>query len=437
MTRLLCLTSWYPPHHFGGYELSCHDVMHRLAERGHHVEVLTSDHRHAGVGDGDPAPVAAVHRDLRLYFRDGDLWSPPLRTRLAVERRNQRALTAALDRCRPDVVAVWHVGAMSLGLLRTIEQRGIPMVHAVSDDWPTYCERLDPWTRAVRRVPGLERVAEALLRVPSRRPRLDDTGAFCFISEVTRERCRRLSPWAFPRSTIVYSGIDGRRFGPGEGERGSAVRWDGSEPLRLLFVGRVDPRKGIETVVRALALLPEATLVVDGRAGSAEEEALARWTAAAGVADRVTVRCSDRASLPEAYRHAHVCVFASEWEEPFGLVPLEAMACGTPVVATGVGGSGEFLVDGGNCVRFEPGSAASLADAVRRLAGDPDLRERVVANGRATAAFFDVDHLADAFEAWYDAAAAGFSTLPPRRQPPPAPALSGPSLAPGGDAAAR
>jgi glycosyltransferase involved in cell wall biosynthesis len=67
-------------------------------------------------------------------------------------------------------------------------------------------------------------------------------------------------------------------------------------------------------------------------------------------------------------------------------VPLEAMAVGTPVVATGTGGSAEYLQDGENCLIFERDDAAALAAAVGRLAGDGDLRERLRDGGVATAA---------------------------------------------------
>lgn len=406
MTRVLCLTSWYPPHHFGGYELSCHDVMTRLADRGHHVEVLTSDHRHPGVSDPAEPGVAAVHRDLRLYFRAGQLWSPSPLERLRVERHNQRALRHALDSCRPDVVAVWHVGAMSLGLLTTSMRSGVPLVHAVSDDWPAYARQLDPWTRACGRLPGLARLVELVTRLPARLPDLDRSGMFCFISEVTRERSRR-SPWSFPRSTIVHSGIDGRLFGPTPAGAGRGDARRPGDDLRLLYVGRIDERKGIRTILRSLAVLTEASLVIDGQSDPSDREALHRWAAKVGVADRVTVQCSDRRDLPEVYRSADVCVFASEWAEPFGLVPLEAMACGVPVVATGVGGSGEFLVDGDNTVLFAAGDPDSLAASVRRLIEDPDLRRHIISQGLVCADRFDVDHLTDSFEHWYDQAAEG------------------------------
>lgn len=403
MTSVLCLTSWYPPHHFGGYELSCHDVMVRLVERGHRVEVLTSDHRHPGP-DLPDTPGVPVHRELRLYFRDGDLWSPGPLGRLAVERHNQRALRDALRRVRPDVVAVWHMGALSLGLLSTLIAEGVPVVYAVSDDWPAYVRQLDPWHRMWRRAPAAAgRLFERVTRVPVSLPDLDRSGRFCFISEVTRERCRRSSPWSFPASSLVYSGFDGRRFAGGRDE---PVRLDG-DAVRLLYVGRIDERKGIRTIVRALPLLPGATLVIDGQASDDDRALLRRWTDEAGVTDRVTVQRSARDDLPAVYRSADVLVFASEWEEPFGLVPLEAMACGTPVVATGVGGSGEFLVDGENAALFTAGDPRSLADAVARLRADPALVDRLVAGGLATAERFDVEHLTNTFEHWYDAAAAG------------------------------
>lgn len=412
--RVLCLTSWYPPHHFGGYELSCRDVMGRLAERGHHVEVLTSDHRHDDVADDDPAPVARIHRRVKLYFRDGELWSPSARVRLGVERHNQRALADALAECQPDVVSVWHVGAMSLNLLRTLRTRGVPLVFAISDDWTIYAPDLDPWTRATRRLRWLTPVVEALTGVGAGIPELDDAGAACFISEVTRQRSQQKSPWQFATNGLVYSGIDWDLFSLNGAPTPDRVDKPGR--IRLLYVGRIDARKGIRTLVKAIALLPDAELVIDGRASDAAQAQLLEWVEEAGVAGRVTMCCSPREDLPRQYQSADICVFPSEWEEPFGLVPLEAMASGTPVVATGVGGSGEFLIDGENYVRFSAGDERSLAKAVLRVMGEPDLRDHLIPRGVQTAKHFDAEHLTTAFEAWHRAAADGFRDgIPPDR----------------------
>jgi glycosyltransferase involved in cell wall biosynthesis len=78
-------------------------------------------------------------------------------------------------------------------------------------------------------------------------------------------------------------------------------------------------------------------------------------------------------------------VFPVTWAEPFGLVPLESMAVGRPVLATGQGGSGDYLRDGENGLLHPPGDAAALAATMRRLAEDAPLRARLRTGGLATA----------------------------------------------------
>ncbi len=93
-----------------------------------------------------------------------------------------------------------------------------------------------------------------------------------------------------------------------------------------------------------------------------------------------------REELPAAYAEADALLFPVRWEEPWGLVPLEAMAVGTPVVATGTGGSGEYLRDGENALVIgRDAEPSDLSGALRRLAGDADLRRRLREGGIATA----------------------------------------------------
>ena len=406
--RVLGVSNLYPPHALGGYEWSAHDVLRRFHERGHDVEVLTTTTRFDGVPHGEVAPFP-VHRILDWYWDDHELLSPGVLSRLAVERRNQRALRRVLDRHRPDVVSVWNVGAMSQGLLHAVAGRGLPVVYAVCDEWPVHGRAMDAWARLFEQRPGLGRIAEVLLRVPSRPVDLGPTGAWCFVSDHTREACRAGAPFTFPRSAVVHSGIEAAEF-PLAQEEDRPFRW------RLLYVGRLDVRKGVLTAVDALALLPdEATLTLVGR-GDAEAEVRSR-AAALGLAHRVHVTAADRSELAGTYRDADVFLFTSEWDEPFGLTPVEAMACGTPVVGTGTGGSGEFLIDGVTCLRCAPADPAALAGAVRRVAADPELRARLRAGGRRVAAELTTDRLADVLEAWHLAAADRFVGGQPADRP--------------------
>src|SRR6202044_3895620 len=120
-----------------------------------------------------------------------------------------------------------------------------------------------------------------------------------------------------------------------------------------------------------------------------------------GVADRVTFGESDREELAVHYGQADALVFAPLWDEPFGLVPIEGMACGTPVVASPTGGATEFMTDGTNCLTFPSGDAQGLAGALVRLSQSSALRARVVSGGLETAAHYTVDRLADDLEGWH------------------------------------
>jgi glycosyltransferase involved in cell wall biosynthesis len=175
------------------------------------------------------------------------------------------------------------------------------------------------------------------------------------------------------RVSIVPCGVDTAVFTP----RGPVA--PRSERPRLLVLGRIVERKGQDDAVRALAAVPDAELVVVGGPPAAELDAdpevrrLRRVAAEAGVGDRLVFAGSvARADVPAWVRSADV-VLAVPWYEPFGITPLEAMACGRPVVATAVGGLVDTVVDGvtGDLVPARDPSA--LGAALRRLLAD-DMR---------------------------------------------------------------
>ena len=120
---------------------------------------------------------------------------------------------------------------------------------------------------------------------------------------------------------------------------------------------------------------------------------------------QVARRAGPRAisSTPKQMRHryqqADVTLFTSMIEhEAFGLVPLEAMASGCPVIATGVGGSSEYCLDGVNCIRVPQADPAALAHAVRQLAQSQDLHQHLVEGGLHTASTLTLDRQAAGIE---------------------------------------
>jgi D-inositol-3-phosphate glycosyltransferase len=184
------------------------------------------------------------------------------------------------------------------------------------------------------------------------------------------------------KTTVVPCGVDVSRLRPdgpvaGRGER-----------RRLVTVGRLVERKGVETIVRALAELSDTELIVAGGppaaelAGCPEAVRLRAVAREVGVEDRVSLLggvSPDR--VPELLRSADIAVF-TPWYEPFGIAPVEAMACGVPVVASAVGGMIDTVVSKVTGEHVPPRRPQTLAAVLRELLDDP---ARLRAYGRAGA----------------------------------------------------
>lgn len=396
--KVLAVIHLYPPHHLGGYEVACQSVMERFAERGIDVEVLTADHHMAGVDE--VASPFRVRRVLRGWW-DWDAWEPArlnFRERVALERHNQRALLNAVTEFQPDVASVWDLGMMSWSLATLLERRNVPIVLTFLDDWITFAYVFDAWSRIFDRRPWLRPLGTTLgleTRLPAFRGALA-SNASQMIERAVEERSR----WKFPNAELIPMGAENRSFPITEPEN-RAWSW------RLMYSGRLVKEKGVHTIIKALPMLPdEATLDVVGHGHDSVKQELADLAVELGVRERVQFAlASSREELRDRYRAADLVIMSSEWPEPFGLVPLEAMACGTAVVATGTGGSGEFLEDEVNCLLFEPGNAKSMAAAVLRVAQDAALRERIVSGGTATARRMTMDGYADKLEVLHRRAA--------------------------------
>ena len=397
--RVLTVGNMYPPHHHGGYELVWQAAVEHLRDHGHEAHVLTTDTR-TGAAEDDPEH---VHRDLRWALRDGEFQSLSRREALRLARHNHAVLDRLVDRLRPDAVAWWSMGGLTLTLLESVRRRGLPAVAFVHDDWLHYGQVVDAWSGTFRGVrAALAPLAARIAGIPAR---VDFAGAatYVFVSERTRRYALdHVGP--LPRTAVAHSGIHADFLDPAPPR---PWRW------RLLYVGRLDPRKGVDTAIRALGRLPaQATLDVVGAEDPREERRLRHMALALGVGDRVRFagHC-DRDAVVEAYGDADAVIFPVRWEEPWGLVPLEAMGRGRPVVATGRGGSAEYLRDGENCLLFAEGDERALAGAVERLAEDERLRERLREGGLRTAPRHTEAHLDEAVERLL-AEAAGASRAP-------------------------
>lgn len=190
------------------------------------------------------------------------------------------------------------------------------------------------------------------------------------------------------RISVVPCGVDTTRFSPVP----DPGRPPGA-PRRLLSVGRLVPRKGFDRAIKALADVPNAELLIAGGPDAPllfadpEAERLRKTASEYGVAERVTMLgCVPQENMPALMSSADLLLSLPRYE-PFGIVPVEAMACGTPVVATAVGGQLDTVVDGvtGTLVPPADDGGHDLAATIRSLLDDPARRARYGEAGRAHA----------------------------------------------------
>jgi D-inositol-3-phosphate glycosyltransferase len=244
----------------------------------------------------------------------------------------------------------------------------------------------------------------------------------------TAEEARQLVDFydADPRRTLVVPpGVDLDVFRPGDRQLARRRVGVAADAVVLLFVGRIQPLKAPDMLLHAAARMVAddpalreklQVLVVGAPSGSglAEPQRLQELAVGLGVADLVRfIPPQAPEQLADHYRAADVAVVPSH-NESFGLVALEAQACGTPVVAAAVGGLPTAVDDGVSGVLVDRRDPADYAAAIRRVLGS---RELLAAGARRHAAAFSWDRTTDALVEAYAAAMAELRSARPVARP--------------------
>jgi glycosyltransferase involved in cell wall biosynthesis len=353
----------------GGQNIYVGQLARRLATLGHEVEVLTRRDRRglpevvpwAGgarvvhVAAGPPAPVRKEEMlPFMGEFADG------------VRARTRR-------RGRYDIVHAnfFMSGLVAAELKRTLGTPFVVTFHALgrvrrlhqgdADGFPE--ERPAIEDRIVAEADGL--VAEC--------PQDLDDLVLHYAADPARVR-------------VIPCGFDPSEFWPIDKARARGALGIGAGGPVLLQLGRMVPRKGVDNVIRGLARLRRdrgiaARLLLVGGESEVPDPAttpeigrLQGIADAEGVADLVTFVGSRGRDVLRYYYAAADVFITTPWYEPFGITPLEAMACGTPVVGAEVGGIKATVVDGRTGFLVPPNDPAALADRLAMLLADPDLR---------------------------------------------------------------
>ena len=220
------------------------------------------------------------------------------------------------------------------------------------------------------------------------------------------------------RVTVIPPGVDLTHFYPRPAAQAKARLGIDPASQLLLFVGRIEPLKGIETLFQAVALLRDrgvcqcsqmAVAIIGGDASStpaaqtAEMGRLKQMREQLGIAELVTfLGAMDQDSLPDYYAAAEVVIMPSHYES-FGMVALEAMACGTPVIASEVGGLAYLVRDGETGFHVPDRDPDALADRMCDIITDPLLRQELGEQAASHARSYAWPIIADKIEAVYKA----------------------------------
>jgi starch synthase len=393
--KILMLTREFPPHVYGGAGVVVDHLSRALAGLAE-VEVRCFGEQER---DGPGPRVRGYAPWPRLAGTAEARYAAALEA-LSVD------LAMARDPVSADIVHshTWYVALGGL-LVRTLF--AIPLVVTVHS-----LEPLRPW-KEEQLGPGyaVSRWAE--------RVAVEGADRVIAVSAQMREDVLRLFSVDAERVRVIHNGVDAQAFR--WTERREALARHGVRAPYALFVGRISEQKGIFHLLEAAAELPEGVQLVLCASAPDTPELEDRLRAA--VAGRPRVRWIN-AMLPEEevvqlYSHAAVFVCPSVYE-PFGLINLEAMACGTPVVASSVGGIREVVVHDETGLLVPPADPAALAAAIRTVLAHP---ERAAAFGRAGRRLvemrFSWERIAAQTLDLYREAIAAHHSRPPRYQPTP------------------
>ena len=390
----------------GGQNIYVANVARCLARAGHHVDVLTRR------DSADLPPVVDMRPGARVIHIDaGPARFVPKEQLLGHMPQFARASERLLRNSLPyDVV---HANFFMSGLVahKLKQKLGLPYVmtfHALG---------------LVRREHQKEADAFPPERIEIERTLVRHADAI--VAECPQDRIdlMRLYDAERHRLSMVPCGFDHEEFAPmSRAQARAALSLDPNEFI-VLQLGRLVPRKGIDNVIRAMAHLPAGVparlLVVGGDAPTPDERLtpeigrLRRVAREAGVANRVTFTGQRQRHALRAYYAAANVFVTTPWYEPFGITPLEAMACGTPVVAARVGGLQYTVQDGATGWLVPPHDPAALAERIAHLHANPWSAARLGRGGLARArSLFSWERVANELAEVYELVRRPFGLAP-------------------------
>jgi glycosyltransferase involved in cell wall biosynthesis len=357
--RILVVTNLFPPQELGGYGRMMWEFARALRSRGHAVRVLAGDARYLEKTPSEEESEMETHVSRALLltgeWKTGSIHQALHAERAAAEEANAETVDREAREFEPDLVLLGNLDLLGIRLLKAVLSAGFPVLHAVANKEPGFPVAEQPHAPSYWMAPCSN-----------------------WNGRVLRE-----AGYAPARMHTLYPGARTERFY-------RAFPPD-LRSLRVAYASIVAPYKGTHVLVEALARLHslgvEFTAEIAGEALDADyADKLRHYCARSGIAGKVSFTgFMDRAALASLFARSNVLVFPSQFEEPFGISQVEAMASGLVVVSSGTGGAQEVVHDGQDGLLFNAGDSSALAGRLRALAADPATFQRLQASGQRRA----------------------------------------------------
>lgn len=370
--RIAQVSSWFYPH-LGGVESHVLSLSRELAARGHQVTVVTTRNDPISREREDVDGFHVVRMKPRAVL---------LRTPIAPKIR------AALQGLSVDLIHAHSPPPLSAhNASRVSRSRRIPFVVTY------HCDVQIP--------SPFGRMIESLYRRTFGASTLRHADKVIVTTRTYAATSRAV--WRY-NPVIIPNAVDHQRFNPNvDGSRIRARLGIRADRSIVLLVGRIVPHKGVEHLIEAARYVPDAEFLIAGEGTSLE--GMKRLALEMGVGDHVRFlgRVSQE-NLPKVYAACDVFALPSVSRlEAFGIVALEAMATGKPVVVADIPGVREVIEDGREGLLADPVNPQDLAQKIRRLLADPPLREGMGRRGREkVVSSFGIDRVADQVETLYE-----------------------------------
>ena len=340
---MLLITNHYPPQELGGYGRCMADFAWGLQQRGHYIQVVSSDAPYLGPDSPGPNGEPVDRRlNLKGSFQNGVKHLQDSTIKNKIDARNIDLLKYWLQQKNWDGVLLGNLDLLGPELLDPLLASGLPILHHIGFVNPPY----PPENMPSNRSKYLILTASKIVRI-----------------------CLSQAGMNIDNAEVIYPGARVDLFGSSRLGRPLPPEPNGTtgRPLRVCFAGLQMASKGPHTLLEAILQLKQRGLEVHGMlAGGAFQKDYAADLRKFCINNNLNTQIHflpqlKREQLARFFQVHHVCAFTSLHPEAFGIVAAEAMASGLALVSTGVGGASEVFEDEISGLRYPAGNRSALA----------------------------------------------------------------------------